>query len=100
MDKSETATILAMVSALDRQPVDDGTIEMWWRMLKDYSFETVEASIIPAYRDTKNTYISAKDVWQEVRRSASQVPSARAWVKDMHDIGEHFECRSGEFGHE
>jgi hypothetical protein len=99
MDKAETATILAMVSALDRQPVNDANVEMWWRMLKDYSFEKVEAAIVPAYRDTKNTYLSAKDVWLEVRRIAAQ-PVPRQWVKDLHDMGEHFECRAGEFGHE
>jgi len=26
------------------------------------------------------------------------VGSEREWVKDMHDLGEHFECREGEFG--
>jgi len=98
MDKAETATILAMVSALDRQPVNDGNVEMWWRMLKDYSFELVESAIIPAYQNTKNTYITAKDVWTEVRRINSQ-PVPRAWVKELHDLGEHFECRPGEWGH-
>jgi biotin operon repressor len=26
------------------------------------------------------------------------VGSEREWVRDMHDLGEHFECREGEFG--
>ena len=31
-------------------------------------------------------------------KPAAVVPDARAWVKKMHDIGEHWECREGEFG--
>ena len=34
---------------------------------------------------------------QELKPPA-EIPDARAWVKQMHDLGEHFECRSGEFG--
>jgi hypothetical protein len=34
---------------------------------------------------------------QELKPNA-EIPDARAWVKQMHDIGEHFECREGEFG--
>jgi hypothetical protein len=28
----------------------------------------------------------------------AELPTARLWVKRMHDMGEHFECRKGEFG--
>jgi len=28
----------------------------------------------------------------------AELPDARAWVKAMHTMGEHFECREGEFG--
>lgn len=34
---------------------------------------------------------------QEMKPNA-EIPDARAWVKQMHDLGEHFECRAGEFG--
>jgi len=34
---------------------------------------------------------------QELKPPA-EIPDARAWVKQMHDLGEHFECRAGEFG--
>jgi hypothetical protein len=34
---------------------------------------------------------------QELRPPA-EIPDARAWVKQMHELGEHFECRPGEFG--
>lgn len=33
---------------------------------------------------------------QEMKPNA-EIPDARAWVKQMHDLGEHFECRAGEF---
>jgi hypothetical protein len=95
MRKDETATLLALVSSLDRQPVNEGVVEMWWRMLGDYSFEECEAAIIPAYKEMTGNFISAKDVWSQVRRSRSQ-PVPRQWVKDLHDMGEHFECREDE----
>jgi len=38
MDRGEVATLLAMVSSLDRQPVDEGMVEMWLRVLGEFSF--------------------------------------------------------------
>ena len=32
-------------------------------------------------------------------KPVAEVPGKRDWVKKMHDMGEHFECRPGEFGH-
>lgn len=29
----------------------------------------------------------------------AELPDARAWVLKMHNLGEHWECRAGEFGH-
>lgn len=95
MRKDETATLLAYVSSLDRQPVNDGVIEMWTQMLADYTFEECHKAIIPAYREMTGNFISAKDIWQQVRRERSQ-PRPRQWVKDLHDIGHHFECREDE----
>jgi predicted transcriptional regulator len=34
---------------------------------------------------------------QEMKPNA-EIPDARAWVRQMHELGEHFECRAGEFG--
>jgi predicted transcriptional regulator len=34
---------------------------------------------------------------QEMKPNA-EIPDARAWVKQMHDLGEHWECKPGEFG--
>jgi len=33
---------------------------------------------------------------QEMKPNA-EIPDARAWVREMHEMGEHFECRPGEF---
>ncbi len=100
MNKAEMAELLALCSALDSQIVSESKVAMWLEMLGQYSFEECREAIIPAYKESSSGMITAKGIWEQVRRSRSAVPSARAWVKDMHDIGEHFECRSGEFGHE
>jgi hypothetical protein len=34
---------------------------------------------------------------QELKPNAD-IPGYRDWVKAMHDLGEHWECRPGEFG--
>jgi hypothetical protein len=96
MDKAETATLLAMVSALDRQPVDEGMVVMWHRVLGEYSFARCEAALIPAYKESRSGFLTAKAVWDIVRRESS-VASPRQWVSEMHALGEHWECRTGEF---
>jgi hypothetical protein len=37
-------------------------------------------------------------VHKQELKPAAEGPEKRAWVKAMHDMGEHFECREGEFG--
>lgn len=37
-------------------------------------------------------------VHKQELKPAAEGPGHRDWVKQMHDIGEHFECRPGEFG--
>ena len=71
---------------------------MWHRVLGDYSFDLVEKCIVPAYKESSGFQLSAKELWQNVRREASQ-PVPRQWVLDLHNMNEHFECRPGEFGH-
>jgi hypothetical protein len=97
MDKAEVANLLVMVSALDRQPVDEGMVEMWHRVLGDYTFEECERALVPAYKDSKSGFLTAKAIYDQVRVSESG-PGYRVWVKNLHNIGEHFECRPGEFG--
>ena len=41
--------------------------------------------------------VTAKGIWEQVRRERA-VGKPRDWVRDLHDIDEHFECRVGEFG--
>jgi hypothetical protein len=36
---------------------------------------------------------------QPVAPKSPYVGGPREWVKDLHDIGEHYECQPGEFGH-
>jgi hypothetical protein len=98
MTKEEMAKVLGMVSALDGQKVDEAKLEMWFRVLGEYRFDFVEKCIVPAYKESEGLFLTAKELWRHVRREASQ-PVPRQWVKDLHDIGEHFECRAGEFGH-
>jgi len=98
MKREEMSHILTLVSSLDRQPVDEGMIEMWLELFEGYSFETVKAAIIPSYKESKNGFITAKGIYDYIRRDA-QYPKPRQWVKDLHDMNEHFECHPGEFGH-
>jgi hypothetical protein len=37
-------------------------------------------------------------VHKQELKPAAEGPDKRAWVRSMHDMGEHFECREGEFG--
>ena len=37
-------------------------------------------------------------VHKQELKPAAEGPGKREWAKQMHDIGEHFECRPGEFG--
>jgi hypothetical protein len=37
-------------------------------------------------------------IHQQPASKSPYVGGPREWVKDMHDMGEHFECREGEFG--
>jgi len=98
MTKEETAHLLALVSSMDRQPVDEGVIEMWHRMLGDYTFAECDAALVPAYKEMSGHYLSSKDVWSMVRRERSQ-PKPGGWIEDLHDIGEHFACTPGMFDH-
>jgi len=95
VNREETVKVLTMVSALDGRAADDMQVEMWREMFRNYSFEQVKEAIIPAYKESDKGFLSAKLVWDVVRREASQ-PQKRAWVRDLHDIGEHFECTNEE----
>ena len=98
MTEDEMAEIVSMASALDGQIVSESKVMMWLEMLGDFSYEECQAAIIPACKEHSAGMVTAKGIWEQVRRKRSQ-PVPRQWVKELHDLGEHFECRAGEFGH-
>lgn len=97
MNKSEMSLILTMVSSLDRQPVDEGMVEMWLEMFRNHEFETVKAAIIPAYKESRSGFLTAKGIYDYIRRNG-QYAKPRQWVEDEHERGDHWACRPGEFG--
>ena len=97
MNKEETATLIALISSLDRQPVDEGMVEMWHELLGAYSFEECREAIMPVYKNIKGPWIRARDIYDHVR--VGSAPPAGWWIEQMHDIGEHFACKPGMFGH-
>ncbi len=72
MNKAETAKLLVLVSSLDRQPTDEGMVEMWHRVLGAYEFTECEAALVPAYREAKG-YISARAVETMVKKARNEV---------------------------
>jgi hypothetical protein len=98
MTEDEMGQIVTMASALDGQIVSESKILMWLEMLGSFTYEECHAAIIPACKEHPSGLVTAKGIWEQVRRERSQ-PKPRQWVRDMHDIGEHFACQPGEFGH-
>jgi hypothetical protein len=97
MTEDEMAEIVTMASALDGQIVSESKVAMWLEMLGGFTYEECRAAIIPACKESSSGMVTAKGIWEQVRRDRSQ-PKPRQWVRDLHDIGEHYECRVGEFG--
>jgi hypothetical protein len=73
----------------------------WWRCgigcWASFRLVRCEAALIPAYKESRSGFLTAKAVWDVVRREGS-TPSERGWVEELHELGEHYECRPGEFG--
>jgi hypothetical protein len=67
MNKAEVAKLLVMVSSLDRQPTDEGMVEMWHRILGGYEFSECEEALVSAYREAKG-YMSARGVEVAVKK--------------------------------
>ena len=97
MTEDEMSEIVTMASALDGQIVSESKVLMWLEMLGRFTYEECRAAIVPACQESSVGIVTAKGIWEQVRRDRA-VPKPRDWVRDLHDIGEHFECRAGEFG--
>ena len=98
MNKSEMTEIVSMCSALDGQLVSESKVIMWLQMFEGYSYGELQAGIIPALKEASSGMVTAKGLFDVVRRVRVQ-PVAREWVVALHEIGEHFDCRPGELGH-
>jgi hypothetical protein len=91
MNREETVKVLTMVSALDGRTADEMQVEMWLEMFRNFSFDQVKAAIIPAYKESDKGFLTAKGVWDVLRREAA-IPGPKQWIRDLHNIGEHFAC--------
>ena len=97
MNKVEMGKVLSFCAALDGQQVTESKVLMWLEMLGRFTYEECRAAIVPACQESSAGIVTAKGIWEQVRRDRA-VPKPRDWVRDLHDLGEHFECRAGEFG--
>src|SRR6056297_1290490 len=95
MKNSNMVKILTMVSALDGRKSDEMQVEMWLEMFRNYSFEQVKEAIVPAYKESDKGFLTAKGVWDVVRRNAAQ-PPPKQWIRDLHNLGEHFVCEEAD----
>jgi len=98
MNKSEMTEIVSMCSALDGQLVSESKVIMWLQMFEGYGYGELQAGIIPALKESTSGMVTAKGLFDVVRRVRVQ-PVAREYVQALHEIGEHFDCRPGELGH-
>jgi hypothetical protein len=71
VNKTEVAKLVTLVSGLDRQPTDQAMVEMWHRVLGDYTFTECEAALVPAYKESKG-FISARLVDAMVRKARTE----------------------------
>jgi hypothetical protein len=76
MNKNEVGELLAMCSALDGQQVTESKALMWAEVLDGVSYEEAKVALIPAYKESNNDIVTAKGVWEQVRRARSQPGSS------------------------
>jgi len=82
MNKNEVGELLAMCSALDGQQVTESKALMWLEVLDGVSYEEAKAALIPAYKDSANEIVTAKGVWEQVRRARSQPASSDRMLEE------------------
>jgi hypothetical protein len=98
MNKNEVGELLAMCSALDGQLVTEPKAIMWLEVLEGVSYEEAKVALIPAYKESNNDIVTAKGVWEQVRRARSQPGSDRVleeadWGSDPQPICEAHDLR-------
>jgi hypothetical protein len=64
--------IVTMCSALDGQQVTDSKVAMWLEVLDGCTYEECRDAIVPAYREATNGIVTAKGLWDVVRRGRSE----------------------------
>ncbi len=98
MNKNEVGELLAMCSALDGQQVTESKAIMWLEVLEGVSYEEAKVALIPAYKESNNDIVTAKGVWEQVRRARSQPGSDRVleeadWGSDPQPVCEAHDLR-------
>jgi hypothetical protein len=86
MNKHEVGELLAMCSALDGQQVTEPKALMWLQVLEGASYEECRDAIVPAYKEATNGIVTAKGLWDVVRRVRSQ-PKAGGWLGELDEGG-------------
>ena len=99
MNVAKMGEILAMCSALDGQLVTEAKIGMWVQVLEGCSYEECRDAIVPAYREATNGIVTAKGLWDVVRRGRSEPGVSEieleeaGWVSDPQPICEAHDLR-------
>jgi len=111
----ETKTKRAQAVPADWQPSDTfrAECEQKWPTLiiaqeveAFIDFHIAKGSVFKDVQRAFRTWCRNATRWEKPRtvihkqevKPAADIPGARAWVRALHDQGEHWECRDGEFG--
>jgi len=111
----ETKTKRAQAVPADWQPSDTfrAECEQKWPTLiiaqeveAFIDFHIAKGSVFKDVQRAFRTWCRNASKWEKPRtvihkqevKPAADIPGARAWVRALHDQGEHWECRDGEFG--
>ncbi|MGW6913744.1 zinc finger domain-containing protein [Kitasatospora sp. NPDC054939] len=71
MNRSETATLLALAAAFDRRTVGDADVRAWQTVLADIDYEQAQAAVTHHYANTRN-WVMPADIREHVRRLRDQ----------------------------
>ena len=109
--KSKKATSIADPFALEDIVVDalrkkHPSLDIGEQIDAFVDFHTAKGSVFKSWDAAFRTWCRNAVKFAEPRtvihkqalKPAAEVPTERGWVENLHDIGEHWECRPGEFG--